>query len=330
MEHLCNIDLRHFSLGFVTTIQTILSRGGILSCIETRDITKHGLIRQVRINTREPDGEWYHRCLTEHNYHQWAAQKTLLRKEDVFPKAKGMGFKTFDHTKHSPKDVHIKLVNLAYAGCIPNMREAFVEEIATVERASKLNHPGIAEYYGCVVENGLITGIAMKRYVVSLEQALGKSGIRCSKFSSQSLVYAATALERLDMCVSTIKPSDVMLDQEGSLVLVDMDCAFPGWWMGGTKKWNRNEHCGSPQPSSDSCECCYPLKQLFSRICSKVCIETRAADKHGRPQHTYQASVTSCKRPVCCLDPFDDDPLEDASPHHVHELWRSEKVDSQH
>ncbi|KAJ1953905.1 hypothetical protein GGI12_005909 [Dipsacomyces acuminosporus] len=324
--YLFHVNENHFSPGFMSTLETILDRGGILSCIEVQSSDGFGAVYQVRINTREPDGEWYRRCLTEHNYVHWKKEKELLRKGDLFPSIKGTGFKVFNHHKHRSSNVQIKLVNLAFAGCITHMKEAIIEEIEVFETVSKLKQPGIAKYYGCVVENGLITGIAVKKYRKTLARVLRENDTPCSHLSSANLVYAATAMERLGLCISPIKPSSVVLDDRNNMVLADMHCAFPSWWLGGTKRWDP-EDCSGPNAlqahKKDESEHCYPLKDLFSKICSRVCIEGYAGEPSRKAKRLSKTTTFSCGRAVCETQNRQEEHLSGGRMN-IHKLWRYE------
>ncbi|KAJ2698896.1 hypothetical protein FB645_005493 [Coemansia sp. IMI 203386] len=199
---------------------------------------------EVRVNTVEADGHWYHRCLTESNHHLWRWQKQRLYRKNIFPSApvdysNAQGKSTFGPIKvfdglYDPQSVEIRLFNLQYVGWVPNLRTEYYKEVVARQSLTQIQVPAVAEYLGCVVENGLIIGVALRKPKCSFEYALSQN-VPCAEMHSKDLVDTIAVMQRHGMVKSPIRPSAVALDMYNRLVLVSVDCMFSSSWCGGTK-----------------------------------------------------------------------------------------------
>lgn len=104
------------------------------------------------------------------------AAHTPIPREEIYPEYKG------DLTlapNPLPEGVYIKQPRLAYYA--PEGNGALASHLsneAHVYEALRLDpHPNIGQYYGCIVENGRITGIALKHYDSDLEDTLEKGPV---------------------------------------------------------------------------------------------------------------------------------------------------------
>ncbi|KAJ2862797.1 hypothetical protein FB639_005347, partial [Coemansia asiatica] len=185
----------------------ILETCCVLSCIERAVETSSyceqknymSIAYEVRINTVDADGHWYHRCLTESNHHLWRWQKQRIYRKNVFPSApvdysNAQGKSSFGPIKvfdglYDPQDVDIRLFNLQYVGWVPNLRSEYYKEVVARQRLAQIQTPAVAEYLGCVVENGLIIGVAIRKTKCTLEHALSQN-VPCAEMYSKDLADA--------------------------------------------------------------------------------------------------------------------------------------------
>ncbi|KAJ1718504.1 hypothetical protein LPJ53_006486, partial [Coemansia erecta] len=283
----------------------------VLSCIERAVETSSYCLQEkyksiayeVRINTRESDGHWYHRCLTESNHQSWRHQKQRIHRRNIYPcapvdytNAQGHGIlgpiKVFSGP-YDPQHVDIRLFNLQYVGWVPNIRAEFYREVVARQKLSKLRLPGLSEYLGCVVENGLIVGVAIRKNTCSLDQALGQ-GMPCTKMHSKDLVDTVAVMQRLGLIKSPIYPSAVGLDRYNRMTLESIECMFASNWHGGTKPM-RTE--GMDGDAALVLARNNALAPIFGRLCSR----TKA---FGRKRYTVGAYdiYNACNRGTCKHD----------------------------
>ncbi|SJL14763.1 uncharacterized protein ARMOST_18231 [Armillaria ostoyae] len=96
-----------------------------------------------------------------------------------------------------------------------------------------MNHPhrNVAQYYGYVEKDGLMAGLCFKRYGQALDDAVEKGVILRSDIES-SLDQVKKGIEHihgLGLVHNDINPSRIMLDADGTLVIIDFDsCRNPG------------------------------------------------------------------------------------------------------
>ncbi|KAJ2383519.1 hypothetical protein GGI05_005290, partial [Coemansia sp. RSA 2603] len=258
---------------------------------------------EVRINTRESDGHWYHRCLTESNHHLWRNQKQRIHRRNIYPCApvdytnvQGHGIlgptKVFSGP-YDPQYVDIRLFNLQYVGWVPNIRAEFYREVVARQKLSKLKLPGLSEYLGCVVENGLIVGIAISKSPCSLEQALNQD-MPCTEMHSKDLVDTVAVMQRLSLIKSPIYPSAVGLDRYNRMTLESIECMFDSDWHGGTKPMRADvmhDDDASTLARNNA------LAPVFSRLCSKT-------KEFGHKRYSVGAYdiYNACNRGTCKHD----------------------------
>jgi serine/threonine protein kinase len=123
------------------------------------------------------------------------------------------------------------------------LEEQISREVEACEITMKNPHPNLAAYYGCVDTRGRVSGICLKRYQTTLLERLNPQYLNKRAFvsSGRPLVYESLAsdldgilaaihhLHSLGIVHNDINPANIMLDESGSLVLVDFDsCRFVG------------------------------------------------------------------------------------------------------
>ncbi|KAJ2721769.1 hypothetical protein GGI07_003762, partial [Coemansia sp. Benny D115] len=347
MDYLSCIDASHFSTDFMASLKALLGRSHVLSCIERAVETSNYCLQEkycsvsyeVRVNTVESDGHWYHRCLTETNHHTWQWQKQRLYRKNIFPSApvdysniqgkSRLGPILIFSGKPDPRYVDIRLFNLAYAGWVPNIRAEYYKEIIARQKLSQMNLPALGMYLGCVVENGLIVGVAIRRYEYSLERAL-RENVPCSSMRSGDLVATVLLMQRMGLVKGPVHPSSVVLDSSNRMLLVGIECMFPYDWQGGTKPSYGVRYRDRRTSEIASC---HPLGPVFTMICSRVqCVNREKPPRSLRPniltkrfmrwRYHQQLPVTTtrCMRGVCEHSPLKS-PILAAGPSNPHILW---------
>ncbi|KAK2762585.1 hypothetical protein FQN54_000758 [Arachnomyces sp. PD_36] len=124
-----------------------------------------------------------------------------------------------------------------------------LNEVFIMEQVSKLHHPNIIPYYGCVIRRGRIAGIALQRLDQTLAQyAISKPGefhkLDKSKFVDE-VQSAVDSLHAIGPAHNDINPGNIMIkDGDGGAkmpVLIDFgscgpfgknlqSCGSPGWF----------------------------------------------------------------------------------------------------
>jgi serine/threonine protein kinase len=138
--------------------------------------------------------------------------------------------------------VHVKTPSLlAYAD--GNLDKQITREIGTCETLRKNPHPNIAAYYGYTESCGRVSGLCFKRYPSTLLEAvnprrLGKAAFLSSardlvrenmKTSLDGILAAIKHLHSLGIVHNDINPANIMLDEDGTFILIDFDsCRYIG------------------------------------------------------------------------------------------------------
>nr|AAY23171.1 putative serine/threonine-protein kinase [Penicillium chrysogenum] len=124
---------------------------------------------------------------------------------------------------------------LAYAD--GNLDKQITREIRTCETLRKNPHPNIAAYYGYTESCGRVSGLCFKRYPSTLLEAvnprrLGKAAFLSSardlvrenmKTSLDGILAAIKHLHSLGIVHNDINPANIMLDEDGTFILIDFD-----------------------------------------------------------------------------------------------------------
>ncbi|KAI7831055.1 hypothetical protein BX661DRAFT_180556 [Kickxella alabastrina] len=346
MDYLNCINHDHFSPEFSESLSDLLSHGHVLSCIERAvktnsycEQTKYcSVAYEVRVNTVEVDGHWYHRCLTESNHHNWNWQKQRIYKNNIFPSApidyaSAQGKSSLGPIKYLvARRIRAILFNLAYVGWVPNVRAEYYKEIVARQRLAQMELPAVSAYLGCVIENGFIIGVAVARYWCSLERALG-GNISCTNMDTRDLVASISTMQKGGLIKAPVLPSSVVLDKYGRLILVSVECIFSADWCGGTKPWAEAMDC-----IDDHLEMAkrHPLGLVFARICATVRTLGQAKLPTSMRPNTLtrgrrmwdqrqqvQILLTSCNRHVCKHSALKNS-IHSTRPQNTHTLWVSE------
>ncbi|KAJ5778391.1 kinase-like protein [Penicillium odoratum] len=124
-----------------------------------------------------------------------------------------------------------------------NLEQQIAREVETCEILRKNPHPNIATYYGYKETHGRVSGLCFRKYTLTLLEAvnpqrLGKVAFLSSarglvnanmKSSLEGLLAAIKHLHSLGLVHNDINPANIMLDEDGTFVLIDFDsCRYIG------------------------------------------------------------------------------------------------------
>jgi serine/threonine protein kinase len=130
---------------------------------------------------------------------------------------------------------------LAYIN--PNLETQIAREIGICEILRKNPHPNITTYYGYQETNSRVSALCFKRYKCSLLEAvnprhLSKAAFRSTarelvkenmKSGLEEILNAIKHLHSLGLVYNDITPANIMLDDDGTLILIDFDsCRYIG------------------------------------------------------------------------------------------------------
>lgn len=141
-----------------------------------------------------------------------------------------------------------------------NLEEQISREVETCEILRKNPHPNIASYYGCIESHGRVSGLCFKQYASTLLEAVnprrvGKVAFLSSarelvkenmKSGLEGILAAITHLHSLGIVHNDINPANIMLDEDGTLILIDFDsCRYIGESLRNTET-KRTRHWHDP------------------------------------------------------------------------------------
>jgi serine/threonine protein kinase len=102
------------------------------------------------------------------------------------------------------------------------------EEIIMCEKLMHHPHPGIAKYYGVVVQDGRILGLAFKKYRRCLDEFDGTEP-DCPSIENvcASIQAGIGHLHGLGVVHNDINPGNICIDEDGRAVIIDFNSARP-------------------------------------------------------------------------------------------------------
>lgn len=136
-----------------------------------------------------------------------------------------------------------KFLSYSWSAGMQVIAARFLEEARTLDLVRRNPHPNVVSFEGCVVRNGRIVGLAMKRYPVTLAQRRKTEDkkpldhVACYRGIERGVQH----LHSLGIAHNDINPSNVMLDEGDCAVIVDLWACKPfGETLteAGTPKWN--------------------------------------------------------------------------------------------
>ena len=127
-----------------------------------------------------------------------------------------------------------------------NIAKLLLEEAKVYERLTKEPHPNITKYHGCVVRDGRIVGLALKRYHRTLLERMRNSegqlnGIICLKYM-EGIKAGVDHIHSLGLAHNDLNPSNIMFAKgDDTPVIIDFDACRPenaALAKGGTPGWS--------------------------------------------------------------------------------------------
>lgn len=124
-----------------------------------------------------------------------------------------------------------------------NLDKQIAREVEICEILRKNPHPNIATYYGHKESRGRVLGLCFKRYTSTLLEVVNPRRLGKVAFLSsarelvpenietrlEGILAAIKHLHSLKIVHNDINPANVMLDEDGTLILIDFDsCRFIG------------------------------------------------------------------------------------------------------
>lgn len=166
-----------------------------------------------------------------------------------------------------PEDCYIKRPSLVCYNETDNVRlsDLLLEEARTCEILKKHPHPNIAQYMGCVVQDGRITGLCFFKYDTTLAVRLNDLDRpvhqdKCCNAIKRGIEH----LHSLGIIHNDLNPYNIMLKSDDTPVIIDFDsCRRDGDKLvkGGTMGWaDESVEYASPKNDYDG------LKRIFEAL----------------------------------------------------------------
>lgn len=144
--------------------------------------------------------------------------------------------------KASWSAVYVKTPSLlAYVN--GDLEKQIAREVEACEILRKHSHPNIATYYGFMETNGRVSGLCFQRYTSTLLEAVNPQRLNKVAFLSsarelvgekvkeglEGIMSAIKHIHSIGLVHNDINPANIMIDEKGTLVLIDFDsCRFIG------------------------------------------------------------------------------------------------------
>lgn len=143
-----------------------------------------------------------------------------------------------------PQNTYLKQPSLLdYAdspSAAPDYSSQVLTEVEACEILRKHPHPNIAQYLGCVPENGKIKGLCFVKYPTTLSQRL-KDGAPFDKTRClQGIESGIRHMHELGLIHNDINPLNIMMDGDNPIIIDFDSCKAEGAKLGvkgGTFEW---------------------------------------------------------------------------------------------
>ncbi|OJD28590.1 hypothetical protein ACJ73_00031, partial [Blastomyces percursus] len=150
------------------------------------------------------------------------------------------------------------------SSCPKQISEQVLTEVEVCEAIRKDPHPNLAQYHGCKVYDGRITGLCFTKYNETLMERVNPKFFSKSSPPSNGLVPLESLkpwldgikqgiqhLHSLGWIHNDVNPSNIMFDNDGRPVIIDFDSCRPeGHSLGTTKRtyewYDEDAHCADP------------------------------------------------------------------------------------
>jgi serine/threonine protein kinase len=131
------------------------------------------------------------------------------------------------------------------------MSELLLQEAEILELLKRNPHPNIVRYHGCLIKRGHVVGLVLDRFPATLDQRL-KNGVQNfnAELCMNGITSAARHLHSLGLAHNDLNPSNIMVDEHDSPVLIDFGSCQPfemGLITTGTVGWVDDDFTTSAQ-----------------------------------------------------------------------------------
>ncbi|KAI6262869.1 hypothetical protein MCOR34_011955 [Pyricularia oryzae] len=152
----------------------------------------------------------------------------------------------------TPGDFYVKRPDLMAAGSV-DLASLVLRELNVCETLKKHPHPNVATYHGCLVSEGLVTGLCFTRYPQTLAGKLNPDSLNKSEFMKMEDFAAARKLaaenclagieagirhlHALNIVHNDLNPANIAMTEDGVPVNIDFDSSSaPGAALDGIKR----------------------------------------------------------------------------------------------
>lgn len=150
----------------------------------------------------------------------------LIPDPDTFTRAP-LDSSAMTHDTH----YYLKAPSFTYEDSEPGrtfVAACLLNEASVLEKLRGHPHPNIAQYFGCVVRDGRITQICLKRYQCSLADYVERPLSQQQRREIfEGVADAVKHLHSLGLAHNDICPHNVCVDGDGSPKIVDFDSCLP-------------------------------------------------------------------------------------------------------
>jgi serine/threonine protein kinase len=175
-----------------------------------------------------------------------------------------------------PVDCYLKYANLLECGSSvgPPPSDLVLAEARICEILSACPHPNIAQYFGCVVEDGRISALCFVEYHSTLADWLQAECQPISRDVCADIERGIQHLHSLGFSHNDINPYNIMFKSDGTAVIIDFDsCARFGVKLVKQGGWN-DEIYEYASPAND----CSALGKITEIIDSRMRAEPRGQE----------------------------------------------------
>lgn len=141
------------------------------------------------------------------------------------------------------------------AGMKEGLAQLLLREARVGEILRRNPHPNIAQYFGCEVENGRVLALCWQKYKCTLrDMAREPVEKKIAMYWLEGIRRGMLHVHAQGLCHNDINPTNVMITEDNTAVLIDFDTCLPhGEPLGekhGTEGWSNNSAKLS-EPSND-------------------------------------------------------------------------------
>jgi serine/threonine protein kinase len=105
------------------------------------------------------------------------------------------------------------------------LADLVLHEVEICELLAKHPHPHVAQYLGCLIEDGRITGLCFRRYDMTLKDKVSSGDPFDKEACLRGIEDGIKHLHRLGLVHNDLYPDNVMVDRDGANpVIIDFGC----------------------------------------------------------------------------------------------------------